>query len=305
MATRSCQSCGATVDVDESVLSTTCAFCDSALVDTSHAGEPVDLVAPFEVTRDRAAALLRGFLQGRWLAPEAIRTASRPDELRSVLVPFWVYDATARSSFSANVGIHWYRTETYTTYENGKMVTRTRQVKETDWHPFSGSHARRWTDHLVSASRGLVEAEANALEPFDLGRAMPFAPALVAGQTAERPTVDRAQAEATARQELAQREAQAIAGGHLPGDTHRDLHSSTEAAVERVRLAMLPVWIAAVRGPSGPIRLLVNGQTGEVVGDVPTSWTKVGCLVAAGLVVLGVVVTVVVLVTGITAVVAR
>lgn len=305
MATRGCESCGATVDVDEAVLATTCAFCDSALVNSDAAREPVDLVAPFEVSRDRAGALLRGFLQGRWLAPESVRTASRPEELRSVLIPFWVYDATARTSFSATVGIHWYRTETYTTYENGKLVTRTRQVKETDWHPFSGTHARRWTDHLVSASRGLVEGESNALEPFDLGRALPFAPALVAGQTAERPTVDRAQAEATARQELAQREADAIAGGHLPGDTHRDLHSSTDAAVDRVRLALLPVWIAAVRGPTGPIRLLVNGQTGEVVGSIPTSWTKVGCLVVAGLSAVGLVVAVALLISGLAAVVAQ
>ncbi len=293
------------MEVDPSVLSTRCAFCDSALVDTSAAQEPVDQVAPFELGRDRAAALLRGFLQGRWLAPESVRNASKPDELRSVLVPFWVYDATARTEFSASVGIWWYRTETYTAYENGKTVTRTRQVKETDWHGFSGSHARRWTDHLVSASRGLHEAEANALEPFDLGRALPFAPALAAGQTAEHPTVDRAHAEATARQELAEREAQAIASGHLPGDTHRDLQSQTDVAIERVRLVLLPVWIAAVQGPQGPLRLLVNGQTGEVVGDVPTSWAKVGCLVAVVVALVAAGVGLVVSISALSAVVAR
>ena len=29
------------------------------------------------------------------------------------------------------------------------------------------------------------------------------------------------------------------------------------------------------------MRLLVNGQTGEVWGDVPTSWAKVGLIAAA------------------------
>jgi hypothetical protein len=56
--------------------------------------------------------------------------------------------------------------------------------------------------------------------------------------------------------------------------------------VDGVRLVLLPVWIAAFRTPKGPLRLMVNGQTGEVVGRVPRSAAKVGCLVAVVLVIL-------------------
>ncbi len=243
--------------------------------------EPVDQVVPFEIARERAGALLAGFLQDQWLAPESVRKASRPSELQSVLVPFYVYDALARTDFSAQIGIYWYRTETYTTVVDGKTVTRTRQVKETDWHGFSGSHARRWFDHLVSASRGLPEAEANALEPFDMGRAIPFAPAATAGVAAEHPTVPKESAQATAAEELRQLEHRAISAGHLPGDTHSGLKSQTRVEVEGIRLVLLPVWIAAFDGPKGVIRLLVNGQTGEVIGDVPRSWWKIGCSIFA------------------------
>jgi hypothetical protein len=31
-----------------------------------------------------------------------------------------------------------------------------------------------------------------------------------------------------------------------------------------------------------PIRILVNGQTGEVAGAIPTSWAKVALLVVGG-----------------------
>lgn len=280
MATRSCQQCGATVDVAENTLSTTCAFCDSPLVDSDAAREPVDQIVPFEVPRDRASGLLASFLQDSWMAPESVRRATRPDELRNVFVPFYAYDAVARTRFSARVGIYWYRTETYTTFVDGKPVTRTRQVRETDWHPFQGTHARRWLDHLVSASRGLPEVEANELEPFDLGRAIEFAPAATAGVEAEHPTVPKEAAHSTAVHELQQLEHRTIAGGHLPGDTHDRLKTSSEIDVEGIRLVLMPVWIAVFSGPKGPIRLLVNGQTGEVVGDVPRSWWKIGCLVA-------------------------
>ncbi|MEQ1502529.1 MAG: hypothetical protein ABMB14_09865 [Myxococcota bacterium] len=284
-----CSQCGAAVDLPVTLRSTACSFCGSALVDAeADAAEPVDKVVPFRLARDPAAAQLKAYLAARWFAPESVRRNTRPDELRDVLVPFWAFDAIARTSFSARVGIHWYRTETYTVTVNGKTETRTRQVQETEWFPLEGSHVGQWFDQLVSASRGLNEAEANALEPFDLGEALPYAPTLVAGLTAERPTVPHAEAETTAAREIAALEQRTIASHHLPGDTHGDVRSSTESRLEPPKLVLLPVWIAVVKGPSGPIRLLVNGQSGEVVsGKIPTSWVKVAIVVGVVLAVLG------------------
>lgn len=279
LTVRRCPQCGATVEADPTALSARCAFCETPLVDVREAAEPVERVVSFAVPRDRASRLLRGFLQGHWLAPEALRKAAKADELRAVLVPFYAYDAIARTRFSADVGIHWQRTETYTTWENGKLVTKTRTVTETEWFPLSGGHGRAWSDHLVSASRGLTEQEANALEPFDLGRALPFAPALTAGLEAEHPTIPHEDARKTALAELRERERRVIASDHLPGDKSRNLVTESAIELTDVELLLLPVWIAAVRGPKGVVRLLVNGQTGEVVGAVPRSGWKVALLV--------------------------
>jgi hypothetical protein len=286
---RRCSACGASVEVPATVRATTCAFCDSALVDAeADAAEPVDRVVPFAVDRGQAGERLSAFLAGRWFAPESIRRASAPDELNEVLVPFHVFDAVARTTFSVRIGLYWYRTETYTVTVNGKTETRTRQVKETEWFPLEGSHVRQWFDHLVSASRGLPEAHANALEPFDLGEAKAYSPSLLAGRVAERATVPKSEAASVARRELARLEQQVIEATHLPGDTHSGLTSSTGAELEEPRLVLLPVWIAVVQGPKGPLRLLVNGQSGEVVSDaIPTSWWKVGLVVALVLLVIG------------------
>lgn len=288
MAFRQCGSCGASVDVPDEVRSTTCTFCDSALVDaTIEQSEPIDRVVPFAIPADQAVKRLRAHLASRWFAPEALRKVAHADELDQVFVPFWCFDALARSTFGCDVGIYWYRTETYTVTVNGKTETRTRQVRETEWFDFTGSHVRQWFDHLVSASRGLPEHEANAIEPFDLGRSQPYTPAAVAGIIAERSTVSHAEAKSTALQELANLEAEVIARSHLPGDTYRGLNSSTTAEIEPPRLVLMPIWIGAVRGPKGPVRLLVNGQTGEVVGNVPTSPYKIALVVSIILMLLG------------------
>jgi len=283
-----CPNCGASVSFPEGQLSDRCAFCEAPLVRSAEENdEPVDLVAPFRLKQAQAAGRLKQSLSGRYLAPEAVRNATDPEDLKGVLVPFWCYDATARSQYDADVGIHWYETETYTVTVNGKTETRTRQVRRTEWHSLSGSHVQVYNDHLVSGSKGLPEREANELEPFDLGHARPFDPTLLAGLIAEKPSVDHAQARQTASEELAQRENKAIRA-FLPGDECRNVHNQTETAVEDVRLVLLPVWVATYRHKDKVFRLLVNGQTGEVVGDVPRSWAKIaGAVGCIGLLLLG------------------
>lgn len=279
---RSCPQCGASVALPEEQIASLCAFCESPLVKTDSEGQPIDRVAPFDVTKHQAGNLLAEHLQGRWFIPEVLRQAGQPEKLRGVLIPFWCYDAEARSDWSARQGIHWYRTETYTTTVNGKTVTRTRVVKETEWFSTSGSHVASYDDHLVSGSRGLSEPESNELEPFDLGRGLPYSPALLAGWTAESPTIPRTEAYATANQELANVENNAIRN-FLPADVVTDVENQTSIEVSELELVLLPVWIGTYRHKGEVLRLLVNGQTGEVVADLPTSWGKVFAAILATL----------------------
>lgn len=280
-----CPQCGAAVDFPDDRVSDICAFCEAPLVRLGEGGpareaEPIDLVAPFELDQAQAAERLRQYLSRHRWAPEAVRKASRPEELRAVLVPFWVHDAHARSSWSAEVGIHWWETRVRTVWVNGKPTTRVERVRRTEWHDCSGSHVHAYDDQLVSGSTGLSEAEANALEPFDLGRALPFAPALLAGQLAERPSISHEEARDTCAEELAQLENREIRA-FLPGEESRGVRNDTRVEVQAVRLALLPVWIATYPWKGEVLRLLVNGQTGEVVGRLPRSWAKIGCLILA------------------------
>ncbi|MEN0066536.1 MAG: hypothetical protein AAGA48_30650 [Myxococcota bacterium] len=287
---RRCENCGATVRLPDETLSLRCAFCDSPLVDVNGDEEPVERVVSFTVERERAARALRRYLAGRWFAPESVRKATSPSSLRSVLVPFYAFDAETETRFSATVGIHWWRTEHYTAMEGGKSVQKTRRVQETDWHDLSGSHKGQWFDHLVSASRGLSDTEMRGLAPYDLGRSVPWSAARVAGLEAERPMIDHATAEASARQSVRDRAETQVRERHLPGDVTGDVRCRTKLELSGFRLVLLPVWIAVVPSPHGELRLLVNGQTGQTTGEVPTSWRKVGLLMVLGLVLMAVLV---------------
>lgn len=287
MRVASCPQCAASVELPPERIADVCSFCDSPLtVGAADDAEHADLVVPFVVPRARAASLLRAYMAGNRWAPEAVRNAARPERLSGIFIPFYLYDGVARSTYAAQVGVDWLRTERYTVTVNGKTEHRTRQVRETEWFELHGTHAASYTQQLVSGSRGLPEAEANALEPFDLGRALPFAPALTAGWIAERTSVSHAEATQTVANEVAERENTAIQAQFLPGDHVRGVRNQTELAIGEVRLALLPVWIATFRYEGTPLRLLVNGQTGEVIGTLPRSWWKIAAAVAAVLAVL-------------------
>lgn len=278
---KQCTTCGAAVEIPPEVMATTCRFCDSGLVDVESSTEPVERVIPFDLTSRRATEAIQRWIQSRWLAPEALRRAGKGESLRPVFVPFYAYDAVARTQWSAQIGINWQRTETYTTTENGKTVTKTRTVTETEWFSLSGQHGRVWSPHVVSASRGLPQAEASGLLPFDFGRSRPFTPALIAGQSAEHPTLPHDEAERTAAQTLQELEAETIRRSFMPGDKVRGLTCTTQAELRSVELVLLPVWMAVVKYNNKVHRVLVNGQTGEVTGKLPTSWVKVTGIVVA------------------------
>lgn len=268
-----------------------CSYCDSPMVDEPRALPSFDAVVPFRVPQRGAIEQLRTYLDSRRLAPASLRELRlHARGLRGVLVPFWVYEGVVRSEYRAKIGLHWYRTESY---EDAQGKQRTRSVQETEWFPLRGSAARQVEDHVVSASVGLPESEALALAPFDLGWSSSYDPRLLSGFEAELPTITASEAQRTAIDELREAEAARILRELLPGDVNRIDAIDSRIEVANRRLVLLPVWVATYRQGDLVLRLLVNGQTGKVVGRVPVSKAKVASLVLALLLVIGLVAAVV------------
>lgn len=74
----------------------------------------------------------------------------------------------------------------------------------------------------------------------------------------------------------------------MPGDSHQMRHLDTRLGSESLEVCLVPVWVLAARyhPEKPPLRVVVNGQSGEVYGKVPISWVKVTLTVVA-LVLLG------------------
>lgn len=280
-----CTGCGARIVFEGPALSGSCGYCDSPMVDDERATPVFDAVVPFRVPERGALERLRTYLDTRRWAPASLRAVRvHRRALRGVLVPFWVYEGVVRSDYAAKVGLYWYRSETYTDKHGN---TRTRQVRETEWSSLRGSAARQVVDHVVSASVGLLEHEAVALGPFDLGWSTRYDPRLLSGFEAELPTVAETEARRTALDELRDAEAIRIQRELLPGDVNRVESIRSRVEVAQRRLVLLPVWISTHRHGDVVLRLLVNGQTGKVIGRVPIDKRKLALLIGGLAVLIG------------------
>lgn len=263
-----------------------CPYCASpSIVDRppSRDRPPPVFTLGFLVTKDVATRSVRSWLGSQGIFAESGLKSASIEEIRGVYVPAYLYTAVAKSEYAAEVGENYQETETYTTTDsNGKTVTRTRTVTRTEWRSLEGHRAGYVMDILVTASRGIVNVELERIEPYDLRALRRYTPALLSGWIAEEPTMSADECIALARTEAVEKVAREV-DAFMPGDSHRGLQVRSWLENESADLVHVPLWVLAARydADKPPIRILVNGQTGKVVGYARVAKWKVALFVVA------------------------
>jgi DNA-directed RNA polymerase subunit RPC12/RpoP len=290
--TVSCQQCGATTAVEPGVTSTECPFCGSNLVLEQETETDIiqpESVIPFHIGRDAALKKYRQWLgKGIFRPGDLARRAGR-GQLYGVYLPFWTFDAEAFSRWRAQAGYYYYETETYTTTENGRRVTRTRQVRKVRWETTWGQHSGSYDDVLVYATNSVDQDLLEKIYPFDTRQLVPYSPQYLSGWRAEQYQIGLTEAWPIGRGKIQDRERDACIG-LIPGDTYRDLHVNTTVTDAAFKHVLLPVWIASYPFEGKVYRYMVNGLTGEVQGEKPVSWIRVTIAVVIVLLVIAIII---------------
>jgi DNA-directed RNA polymerase subunit RPC12/RpoP len=277
----SCQQCGATTAVEPGVTSTECPFCGSNVVLEQETAadiiQPESLV-PFQISQDVALRKYREWLGRGIFRPGDLAKRAGRGQLYGVYLPFWTFDAEAFSRWRAEAGYYYYETETYTTTEDGKRVTKTRQVRKTRWEPAWGQHSGSYDDVLVYATSSIDPKILERIYPFDTHKLVPYASQYLSGWRAEQYRIGLRAGWGIGQQKIEDHEHNACAG-QVPGDTYRNLHVNTAISDVTFKHVLLPVWIASYPYKDKVYRYMVNGQTGKVEGQKPVSWIRVAIAV--------------------------
>ena len=280
-----CSACAAEITRPANITAMSCPFCGSDIVMQGSSRQTIRprSLLPFKVTRQQAVALFRTWIGGLWFAPGGLKKYARGEsKIDGLYMPAWTYDCDTTSQYSGSRGDYYYVAQTYTAVENGKTVTRTRQVRHTRWTSASGMVQRTFDDLLVLASRSLPEKYAHQLEPWDLGELVPYADDYLSGFLAERYQVELDAGFATA-QEMMKPPIHADVCADIGGDEQRVDSINTQYHRVKFKHLLLPVWISAYRYRDRVFRFLVNARTGEVQGERPWSAAKITLLVLTGL----------------------
>jgi predicted RNA-binding Zn-ribbon protein involved in translation (DUF1610 family) len=276
-----CESCGADVVFQGTLTSTTCPYCGSPLQRDKIHDAPrrivVQGVLPFLVPQERAAANLRAWVQSLWFAPNEFQRHGANGKFSGVYLPFFTFDALTFTRYDGQRGDYYWVTVTH-----GK---ETRQERHTRWTFVSGQFQRYFDDVLVVAVRGHNPELLHALEPWPLGKCVPFRQELLAGffsrtydiELAECFREARRRMEAAITSEVRQR---------IGGDEQSISSQKTAYSALSYKHLLLPVWLLVYRYRDKPYRVAVNAATGEVVGQRPYSWVKITCAVLSALAVM-------------------
>ncbi|TRX70419.1 hypothetical protein [Carboxylicivirga sp. M1479] len=279
-----CDSCGASSTLEEDVTATNCAYCAAPLVIEHAQNESViqpKSLLPFKLNKDEAKDEFKTWLKKLWFAPNDLRKAVLNfDHFKGVYIPYWTYDTDTFSNYVGQRGDYYYVTETYTTTENGKSVTKTRQVRKTRWSHASGRVHKFFNDILTVATRSLPQKYIYKLEPWDLENLVPFDRSYISGFIAEKYQIGLEEGFGIAK-DIADPKIRELVRRDIGGDEQRIISLNTSYRDITFKHLLLPVFVCAYLFKGKLYQFLVNGRTGEVQGQRPYSWIKVTLAVVA------------------------
>ncbi len=279
--TFTCQNCGATTSFDPGSSTLRCPFCGTQLAvraDAAAANITVDhFVLPFRIQKQDSQDRIREWLGSSFWAPGDLKSRSALDRGQGSYIPFWRLDADTYSKWEGEIS------QTHT-----RQVPRTRQLADgkserymatetyKTWHPRDGEHEasfRTW----IPASTGLTQVEADQLMPFPEESMMTYSTDLLVGFSAEEPGIDEDGAWGPGETRIRQ-----MAHDACALEVERLTKVDTRLSNRRSAVCHLPIWIYGYRYQNQDYRVLVNGHTGEIVGDRPTSKARIFVAVGIG-----------------------
>ena len=267
-----CPNCGADVEFDPEVHATECPFCATPVVTGTGVHRQIKpaAVLPFVLEEREAKAAMTEWLGSLWFAPNGLAEYARKGrKLNGVYSPAWTFDADTKSSYDGQRGTVYHVTKRV--MRNGKMTTV--QVPKVRWRRVSGRVARFFDDVLVLAATSLPDKFRKAIVRWDLTRLEPYLPEYLAGFRAEAYTIDLDDAYGEARG-IMDRQIRRDIKFDIGGDRQRIDRVETRIKDVTFKHILLPLWLAAYKYRGKSYRFVVNGQTGEVVGERPWSAWK-------------------------------
>ena len=249
-----CNHCGAEVIVHSAESSTFCVYCGNPAIVFSRISRQIrpDGLIPFKISKELAIENVKEQFASAAYIPKELKQL-HPDKVRGIYVPYWIVNGSFHDAIIT---------------ESAVMI-KTAKGSRKGYEKYGISGYSDAKNVMIDASRRLDNNLAYKLEPFFLEDIVDFDPDYLAGFYSNISDISLKELRTAAAQrcDITFREK---AKENVPPAEYRALESSPSFDIDNDPVyALFPVWCFTYIYDSVPHTILVNGQTGKVVGAVP------------------------------------
>lgn len=245
-----CTSCGAQLAVNRVESSSFCAYCGQPTIVFSRVSQELkpDYIIPFRITKEQAFNIVRQRFAKGAVVPKAIKEF-KIEKMRGIYIPYFIYDIVYRDTKTLTGEVD------YAVAKSKKYYIRQAEGE------FKGI--------VYDASKQLNDELAIRLEPYDLGGVKPFAPEYLSGFYADKYDLDWQEVEAYGAARAKQFFDIEMKKSVKADSVYLLNLGKPSYEFQKIQYALMPVWFITFRYKNEPYTILINGQTGKMVGSVP------------------------------------
>ena len=259
-----CNSCGAQLLIDEVESATYCVFCGQPTVVFQRVDKQKrpKYIVPFRVTKELALTKVRQRINSGFFVPKEIKGITI-DRVKGVYIPYLMAD------------VSYHDIQLLSTVETNKANMQRKHFFDIE----GKAHFKQMT---VDTSVQLNDESARRLEPYEMVGLKKFDPAYLSGFYAdcsdEDAYITKKKVEIRAEQLYSQKMKEIVA--RKGGQNAKLECSDPTCEIEKMDSVLLPAWFVVFHHDGESYTIMVNGQTGKVVGAVPFDKKKAGIIFA-------------------------
>jgi DNA-directed RNA polymerase subunit RPC12/RpoP len=256
-----CNACGAKLVTDSHTAATFCAFCGSPALVGKRLTEQFQpqYMIPFKYSRKSAEeAFIQWAGKGKW-TPFGFVSKKNVQKMTGLYVPFWL--------FNINATIDAKGTGTKSHYRGDDEIVES--------FNFERKAQLYWNNVPLDGETRIDDALMEAIEPFDFRALMPYDYRYLPGFYADRYDQTPQDLSGRATKRGIDGINQAL-NSSLKGTYDRFTIKENLSRIDSMEAnyALLPVWFLSYKYRNKYYYFAMNGQTGEVAGQVPVSPVK-------------------------------
>lgn len=259
-----CKNCGAQIIADENTASTFCVYCgNTAILKSKLSGKfAPSKIIPFKKTREEAIEAFKYLSKGRPLMPKFFNKQENIEKVSGVYIPFWLYSIKSEGEMNVNAK----RIKTWRVFDT--IYTKT------DIYSVDRKADMIYGRIPVDGSKRFDDALMNTIEPFNYNEMVDYNHAYLSGFLAEKYDVEKDTAGEIAKKRTKNTTKDTMYNSIIGYDTKSITSSKFSEEIQSAEYVLLPVWMVNVKYKDKYYTFAMNAQTGEFVGNIPTSVGK-------------------------------